>query len=467
MNPTLNKYPLDLRGESTDNFVANEYHGLAHRRGQPYRAFVLDHGYFFTDSVVIRDQGGTELIPDFDFMITHHSSEASKLTGQSVSGMVVILNTRVTDDVYVDAQMVGGDYCSLTDILLNAIETLQNDTRSVDYQNIRGRPTAFTPGGHLHGLWELYGFDPYRAKILEMVEANLSEHRDRLDDMRAYVDREIAAKAARRARIEADLVAHRNDLSNPHRVTKAQAQLSELLNYPLSTVAEGEVGTATNRYLNPPGGAGVIAAQFLSILNAHVNDTANPHRLTAALVGTHTKQEADDLLAQRLPIDATAVDSERLDGKDSTVVLDNIRTDLEAESVTSQRISTPRIGGGIHNASTVMVGDGTFRSIQDIFDEYQTPATKVIYVGYLGPYPGLGSGDARWGYRGNVWSRSTIMNYLNNTYGNLDAYPIGSIVMYRYFRHNYGENGNGSTWVVQSTQIMEAAVRQSGGWTHF
>lgn len=63
---------------------------------------------------------------------------------------------------------------------------------------------------------------------------------------REYVDKEIAPLAS-----TADLTAHTENKLNPHGVTKAQVQLSNVENYGIATEEEAEAGESSTKYMTP------------------------------------------------------------------------------------------------------------------------------------------------------------------------------------------------------------------------
>ena len=78
---------------------------------------------------------------------------------------------------------------------------------------------------------------------------------------------------------------HIDNTSNPHQVTKAQVGLGNVQNYPIASQAAAQAGTANNLYMTPLRVAEAITAQAGSAVSGHINDTNNPHQVTAAQVG--------------------------------------------------------------------------------------------------------------------------------------------------------------------------------------
>ena len=120
----------------------------------------------------------------------------------------------------------------------------------------------------------------------------------------------------------AELLAHLNDLNNPHEVSKAQVGLGNVENYGIASSLEAQTGTATNLYMTPASTAAAIAAQVGQSLSTHLM-AVNPHGTTAAQVGAFSQQETTALLEGKLDADGQAADSSKLDGRTYDEVVRN------------------------------------------------------------------------------------------------------------------------------------------------
>jgi len=78
---------------------------------------------------------------------------------------------------------------------------------------------------------------------------------------------------------------HIDNMSNPHQTTAAQVGLGNVQNYGLASQAEAEGGAASNRYMTPLRTRQAIDLVAMTPLNAHLNNSSNPHGTTKAQVG--------------------------------------------------------------------------------------------------------------------------------------------------------------------------------------
>jgi len=123
----------------------------------------------------------------------------------------------------------------------------------------------------------------------------------------------------------APFAAHLTDTSNPHAVTATQVGLGNVQNYAMASTDDASEGTVSTAYMSPLLTAAAIAAQALAPLNTHIDDTDNPHQVTAAQVGAPTTDDMaaaiDALSTVYLAVDGTAADSDKLGGQALTDVI--------------------------------------------------------------------------------------------------------------------------------------------------
>lgn len=113
----------------------------------------------------------------------------------------------------------------------------------------------------------------------------------------------------------AELLAHVNDLANPHEVTAEQVGLGLVSNNATATDAQAVEGIATNLFMTPASGRAQITALVGDALSQHTSRTDNPHNVTATQTGAYTTVQTDTLLDDKLGKTEKAADSDKLDGK--------------------------------------------------------------------------------------------------------------------------------------------------------
>lgn len=251
MSMMINKYPLDLTGKSPDNLVLGEPHTLAENGQDGMRVFVPNYGAFYTESLVVRDGGGQRLKPNIDYIATYLHEDATLRSGLEVCGVIVVVNPNVTASVFIEYQVVGGDYAISTNSLEQVLQTLADDERPVEWGAIIGKPSEYPAGGHLHALWELYGFEYLVVQLERIHNGILAGDQAMFDEVRRYALTLHEEGKAYTDQLGQRVDDHLADTTNPHQVTKAQVGLGNVENYPVATQAEALAGTATNRYMTP------------------------------------------------------------------------------------------------------------------------------------------------------------------------------------------------------------------------
>jgi hypothetical protein len=408
MTPVIYALPFDPTRLLARNRVLREYHDLSLQAGLTYRTLVLNHGYFYTEHVEVMDSAGFVLTADEDFQCVAISAEGGVETGFEMAAVIVITNPRVTQDVYVNASMVGGKYCDVTPAIADMSAGLLNPTRNPTWRNITGKPDEFEVGGHLHAMWELYGFEGFctaidritiaklavSARTYQQVQIEYGAKMDILDDALSLLLLQLAEHLAAK---------------NPHKVTKTQAGLSDVQNYSVVTSTEATTKgfTSASRYLTVQRFKQMLDVNAINDINAHINNTNNPHGVTAAQAGTLTTNEAEVQLSSRLDKTAKAISTYKLQGYDWNNLYNYTRTGLNGALITQGIVNMRRIvasqwpGGFCAKLTGSCIAtppDGNSYMYEPISYTNVTiaPGDKLVYDLWVdtGVFAGL---DAQWG----------------------------------------------------------------------
>ena len=296
--PPIIQYPLDLSGVSPTNFVENERRTIAINTE---RAFVPAAGPFYTSSFhIFNDDTGEELRPVDDYLLVQPMAQASLRSTHDVQSAVV-LKVNAPIRVRFSYQVVGGEYSWNLQGLADLIAELNVDERPVKWGAIVGRPTMYPPAPHIHDIGDSFGWE-YVVWQLERItnailvgdEASHDELRQQMQTIRDQLQANIDA-------LDGRLVAHVNDLNNPHQTTKAQVGLGLVDNYQTASNAEALAGILNNRFMTPS----LTSILSLRIAEEEVNEHEakknNPHAVTKAQTGlgnvdnflTATRAEAE------------------------------------------------------------------------------------------------------------------------------------------------------------------------------
>lgn len=157
MSPVI-KYQLDLTGKSPNNLVHDEIHKL---KPAMNRVLVPKYGCFFTTTnMKLRDvETGYILKPEIDYKPIMFHADATDRMGQEVCGGIVITNPAVSDHVAFTHQLCGGEYIKITELLVELIQNLNLDNRTILWGDLLGKPHFYKAGPHLHDIGDTYGWE--------------------------------------------------------------------------------------------------------------------------------------------------------------------------------------------------------------------------------------------------------------------------------------------------------------------
>lgn len=160
-------YPLDLTGNSPDNYIQGEPHTLTHNR--TIRVIVPTYGGFFSESMIVTDMANNQLLNRAtDFQCVELYEVPTAKSGKEVCGLVLVTNPAVSDNVQISYQSVGGPYSNSPEALLSIANALELDNRPISWPAILGKPSGFPPSQHLHDVGDVYGFE-YLVHVLERI----------------------------------------------------------------------------------------------------------------------------------------------------------------------------------------------------------------------------------------------------------------------------------------------------------
>lgn len=450
MIPVLHALPIDWSGESPDNRTKGEVHDLSPQFDLPYRIVVMEKGYFYTDNMYIIDNRGHVLEEDKDYQCLLMEQTIAKKRGLNACAVIVITNPSVGNFLYIEAQMVGGIYCSLNKAILEqAANVIRSVNRKVYWKNITGKPSSFRPNGHMHALWELFGFTPQTATIHRMTTALDKMSKKEFDNLYGEFNIRFDAVKKDLTDVEARLTTHINDQSDPHDVTALQVQLDLVYNAEPSTLTQAQTasGTVMNAYATPLRAAQSVASNFTPQLTAHINDTNNPHQDTAAKLGTMTNIEMNQHANKYYNRGDTVTYSVGLGGLPWGTFYNQVRSNLPSANLTTgflpwQTFSGQVWQGGGYVLAPSVLGILGWRSIASIFTLYGKKGNNILYAGTIGfASPGatlnsiLGHG---WPYNTIAIYRSNITYGIGTSNGSINT-PVSTLGMAMY---------NGGSWVV-------------------
>lgn len=426
MTPVIYSLPFDPQGDNPRNRIVREFHDLTRQVGFPYRVITLDHGYFFSDSVEIQDESGYQL-DEADFQCIAISAEATMETGQEVASVIVIVNPNVGHKVWVNASMVGGTYCNLSPAIAQVSLGLLNPTRNPTWRNVTGKPDKFDVGGHLHAMWELYGFEAF-CKALEDIAA--IKKKGTAEEYRAIglaFNRLIDALYGSLDSVDRALTEHIAQ-PNPHGTTKTDIGLGNVVNAGVITATEAAQPDydSPDRYLTPGHFRTMLNVGFVADMNDHIGNKNNPHNVTAEQIGTRTKGQVDNEFRNKLGKNETAVSTHRVNGMGYSALYTYMVSNQDVSQIKSGTILMDRLtNSNLRTSDYALVGNNQVVHLADRIKPYIRAGTKIVYLANA--------------------NGKDISGLLTQTYNSLVTYPVGTLALVR-IRYLYDPGWDNGDW---------------------
>ncbi|ARV76837.1 virion structural protein [Pseudomonas phage Phabio] len=435
MVPILHPLPLDWTGQATSNVVTMDSYDIMDQADEPYKVVVLDKGYFYLHDLVVMNHLQKPLLYGEDYQCIAMNKDVVTKTGFNACAVIVIKNPQVNNKVFVTARMVGGEYCALTDAVIDmANGLLAGGKRKVYWKNIYGKPNDYRPNGHQHAWWELFGFTEATKTIKRMrVAQQISTAKDFqgvYDSWRAqYNNMSNLLKD-----IEARLTTHINDTFDPHVVTKTQIGLSLVFNGAPATFDETRAGSGTlnNSYATPLRAKQSFEYNFLPQLEQHENDFNNPHRDSYQSLNTYSVTQLQQKGTLYYNKGSTVKYTARYGGHPWDDIYTGIRNLVPIGNITSGVLKMDQFSDMLNPPvdyilSPTVSGTPNWRSIREVLTQHVKKGNQVFYVA------------GTFGYDLNG-----IANIFNQIIG---PKPAGSIGVFRYQYGHGTSSGNGGITV--------------------
>ena len=257
-------YPFDPSGTSPVNRISNEQQVITAQNFRDYHYVIPQFAPFFEDNFTIRLQypsGATRnLVYGVDYYFSNQFLDASKACAKPIYGSISFLDTDTAGILSISYNTVGGMWNITTSEITRILAEEMRNPRTTTWEQITNLPQRFPVVDHEWDLVDMVGAKDIVSALGDIRTAVLTANGGGLGD-------------------------HLTDYSNPHRVTKAQVGLSDVLNYAVATQLDAQTGTSNTLYMTPLRTADAIAALGGALVNAHANNISNPHNVTKTQVG--------------------------------------------------------------------------------------------------------------------------------------------------------------------------------------
>lgn len=249
---------------------------------------------------------------------------------------------------------------------------------------------------------------------------------------------------------------HINNTGDPHKLTAAQIDLGRVQNGRLGTSQEAidGVDTGSRYYTTPKQAHDALDHHVLSPLEEHIN-THDPHDLTLEQIEAWSKVDVQDLLDTYYDRGETTARSQRIGGETFDALYTRARTDLNASNITAGSFTGT-------NANRQKIAVGTMRDSQTLAlrpDGYLTWRELRNIIPTYNPVVAIGPNSGSMGVSGIA----TYVNWMNAnrnpvTYG----YGEGTVgfLQIRNKSMQKWHRGNGSNQIDNSNNVFQVVPMQ-------
>lgn len=254
-------YEFDPIAANPDNLIPAEKHAVYSPERDDFHYIIPLAAPFFVDSMVVtNDSTGVVLEEGRDYVLGHWFVEAMESTGRPIAGSIRFLHHDLEGVFSLHYHTLGGDWGFDDATILAELANRQYNPLIRSWGQVAALPYSFPPTPHDQRLDTLIGSAELLEKFQELADA-------------------VVASS------EGSDAAHVSDFNNPHRVTKAQVGLGLVENFPPSTREQAEEGIHNASVMTPLQTRRAIQEIALTLLQAHLEDTNNPHGVSKEDVG--------------------------------------------------------------------------------------------------------------------------------------------------------------------------------------
>lgn len=441
----------DPTGRNSDNLIGSESHTLTPVNGFPYKIVTMEHGGFYTRSLRVYDASYKKLIPGTDYIVTYRYANISEQLGLNICSDVVFLDPARTGNVFLTAQMVGGDVAfSLTAIKDYADWFSRQPAGYKPKDNdFNGNEPLWKPGELDKERWKLDTFEPFNNEIYQLSRAIAGAtgsyeqtFRDKVTaDYNDFLDQ-----------FNDRLRLHIENKANPHQDTKEDVGLGQVENYGLADETAARAGTANNLYMTPLTTWLTVDEFALKPLGNHMRDFDNPHRTDPEKLQSPRKEVVNATAATKYLRNEQVADANLFtDGATNygyseyyKLARGNIPAANFVVGGANGLLAPQRLGRGSPTAKTILRSDGLWVSWDALIVERGAPPSPQILI-LAGVFGSQAAGHQAAISQG--WAFTA---------------PVGSMIFYKNSLSLLWGAGNGG--YTNYHTVTNASYKSAAGW---
>ncbi|MGL4614303.1 MAG: hypothetical protein ACRCVV_10495 [Shewanella sp.] len=268
LTPDVPRYKLDLEGNSKFNLIPKEYGKRSNEKNNDI--FVPQFAPFYMNSFKMYFKTGEPMVLDEDYEFYGIMSKLTEYAAKPVGLFVKLLKPEITE--WYSSYQVVGNFNKVNDDIILMLKAIAEDDRTVDWNNIDGKPEWFNPKLHQHDLtYEIFGFTDLINAWEMLIDKDILGKGNLTMMLESFEEKlDVYINGFKQQTVKL-LERHKANKSDAHGVQKDQIGLDKLDNFKTASLNETVEGKATDRHITVYNAAKV--ATMMTGQNARLLDS--------------------------------------------------------------------------------------------------------------------------------------------------------------------------------------------------
>ena len=246
LTPDVPLFKLDLEGNSKFNFIPKEYGKRSKEKNN--EIFVPQFAPFYINSFKMYFKTGEPMVLDEDYEFYGIMSKLTEYTAKPVGLFVKLLKPEITE--WYSSYQVVGNFNKVNDDIILMLKAIAEDDRTVDWDNIDGKPEWFNPKLHQHDLtYDFFGFTDLINAWEMLIEKDILGKGNLTMMLEAFEEKlDVYINGFKQQTVKL-LERHKSNKSDAHGVNKDQIGLDKVDNFKTATLSQTVEGKATDLHI--------------------------------------------------------------------------------------------------------------------------------------------------------------------------------------------------------------------------
>lgn len=266
--PDIPRFKLDLEGNSKFNAIPKEYGKRSNEKNN--EIFVPQYAPFYINSFKMYFKTGEPMVLGEDYEFYGIMSKLTEYTAKPVGLFVKLLKPEITE--WYSSYQVVGNFNKVNDDIILMLKAIAEDDRTVDWNNIDGKPGWFNPKLHQHDLtYEIFGFTDLINAWEMLIDKDILGKGNLTMMLESFEEKlDVYINGFRQQTVKL-LERHKANKTDAHGVQKDQIGLDKLDNFKTASLSETVDGKTTERHITVYNAAKV--ATMMTGQNARLLDS--------------------------------------------------------------------------------------------------------------------------------------------------------------------------------------------------